>query len=258
MWINRVSTESGKGRGASSGGPVVEGARVCGREARDRTTPAHPAPALGETVIAKTDGDCPVNDDRLIALRFPVALVLSIVCLAAPAWADFKAGEDAYHRGDYVTAMRELRPLAEQGLAAAQFNLGLLYGNGQGVPKDDVQARQWYEKAAAQGRADAQVNLGILHDYGRGVPQDYKKAVYWYRLSAKQGNDLAQRQLGLMYEHGDGVPQDYVQAYMWYSLGAANGATRGTALRDALAKLMTPDQIAEAQQLAREWKPKGK
>jgi uncharacterized protein len=199
-----------------------------------------------------------MSDDRLIALRFPVALVLSIVCLAAPAWADFKAGVDAYQRGDYATALREWQPLAEQGQALAQYNLGLLYANGQGVSKDDAQAQQWYEKAAAQGHADAQVNLGILYDYGRGVAQDYKKAVYWYRLSAKQGNELAQRQLGLMFERGDGVPQDYVQAYMWYTLGAANGAKRGAALRDALAKRMTPDQIAEAQQLAQEWKPKGK
>ena len=199
-----------------------------------------------------------MSDDRLIALRFPVALMLSIVCLAAPAWADFKAGADAYQSGDYATALREWQPLAEQGQALAQYNLGLLYANGQGVSKDDAQAQQWYEKAAAQGHAGAQVNLGILYDYGRGVEQDYKKAVYWYRLSAKQGNELAQRQLGLMFERGDGVPQDYVQAYMWYSLGAANGAKRGTALRDALAKRMTPDQIAEAQQLAREWKPKGK
>ena len=199
-----------------------------------------------------------MSDDRLIVLRFPVALVLSIVCLAAPAWADFKAGADAYQRGDYATALREWQPLAEQGQALAQYNLGLLYANGKGVSKDDAQAQQWYEKAAAQGHADAQVNLGILYDYGRGVAQDYKKAVYWYRLSAKQGNELAQRQLGLMFERGDGVPQDYVQAYMWYTLGAANGAKRGAVLRDALAKRMTPDQIAEAQQLAQEWKPKGK
>ena len=96
-------------------------------------------------------------------------------------------------------------PLAEKGHAAAQYSLGLLYANGQGVPKDDTQARPWDEKAAAQGRADAQVNLGILYDYGRGVPQDFKKAVYWYRLSAHQENDLAQRQLGLLYERGDGM-----------------------------------------------------
>ena len=61
-----------------------------------------------------------------------------------------------------------------------------------------------------------------------------------------------------MYERGDGVQQDNVQAYMWYNLGAANGAKRGVSLRDALAKQMTPDQTAEAQKLAREWKPKGK
>ena len=164
----------------------------------------------------------PLNDDRPISFRFVLALVLLMGGLAVPAGAESKEAYDlAVERGDYATAMRELRPLAEQGLAAAQFNLGLLYANGQGVPKDDAQARQWYEKAAAQGHADAQVNLGILLVYGRGVTQDYKIAAYWLRLSANQGNDLAQRKLGLMYERGDGVLQDYVRAYMWYSLGAA-------------------------------------
>jgi hypothetical protein len=203
-----------------------------------------------------------VINDQPISFRFAITLVLSSVFLAVPAWAEYKAVKEAYdlaiERGDYATAMRELRPLAEQGLAAAQFNLALLYANGQGVPKDDAQARQWYEKAAAQGHAEAQVNLGILLVYARGGPQDYKMAVYWLCLSANQGNDLAQRKLGLMYERGDGVPQDYVQAYKWYNLGAAKGAKAGAVLRDALAKRMDPDQIAEAQQLAREWKPKNK
>ena len=199
-----------------------------------------------------------MSDDQLIVLRIPVALVLSIVCLAAPAWADFKAGENAYHRGDYATALREWQPLAKQGHAAAQYNLGLLYANGQGVPKDDAQARQWYEKAAVQGHAAAQVNLGSLFDYGRGVPQDFKMAVRWYRRSADQGNDLAQRRLGLLYERGDGVPQDYVQAYMWYMLGAANGGKSGAVLRDSLAIRMNSDQLTEAQKLAREWKPSKK
>jgi uncharacterized protein len=174
-------------------------------------------------------------------------IVLSFICLSAPAWADFKAGVDAHRRGDYATALREWQPLAEQGTAVAQYNLGLLYDNGQGVRKDYDQAH-----------ADAQVSLGILYDYGRSIPQDFKKAVYWYRLSAKQGNDLAQRRLGLMYERGDGVQKDYVQAYMWYTLGTAGGAGRGAARKDALVKQMTPEQIAEAQKLAQEWKPKGK
>ena len=199
-----------------------------------------------------------MSGNRSRSLRFPVVLVLSIVCLATPAWGDFKAGEDAYHRSDYATALREWQPLAEQGQAVAQYQLGLLYANGQGVTKDDAKARQWYEKAAAQGHVEAQVNLGILLMYARGGQQDYKMAVYYLRLSANQGNDLAQRRLGQMYERGDGVQQDYVKAYMWYSLGAANGVEAGARLRDTLAKKMDPDQIAEAQKLAREWKPKGK
>jgi uncharacterized protein len=199
-----------------------------------------------------------MTDDRLMGLRFPIALVLSILVLTAPAWADFNAGMDAYHSSDYATALHEWQPLAEQGQAVAQYQIGLLYANGQGVTKDDAKARQWYEKAAIQGHTEAQVNLGILLMYARGGQQDYKMAVYYLRLSANQGNDLAQRRLGQMYERGEGVQQDYVKAYMWYSLGSANGVEAGARLRDALAKRMEPDQIAEAQQLAREWKPKGK
>jgi uncharacterized protein len=200
-----------------------------------------------------------MSDARLIALRLPVALALSIACLTAPAWADFKAGMDAYHHSDYATALREWQPLAEQGQAVAQYQIGLLYANGKGVTKDDAKARQWYEKAAVQGHTEAQVNLGVLLMYARGGQQDYKMAVYYLRLAANQGNDLAQRRLGQMYERGEGVQQDYVKAHMWYSLGSANGGVEaGPRLRDALAKRMEPDQIAEAQKLAREWKPKDK
>ncbi len=195
---------------------------------------------------------------RLLARRISITLLLSIVYLAASAWADFATGEKAYQSGDYAAALREWQPLAEQGHAHAQYQLGLLYANGKGVAKDDAKARQWYEKAAVQGHTEAQVNLGILLMYARGGQQDYKMAVYYLRLAANQGNDLAQRRLGQMYERGEGVQQDYVKAYMWYSLGSANGIEAGARLRDALAKRMEPDQIAEAQKLTREWKPKGK
>ena len=195
---------------------------------------------------------------RLVASRISLVLVLSIVYLAAPAWADFKAGEKAYQSGDYATALREWQPLAEQGQAVAQYQLGLLYANGKGVTKDDAKARQWYDKAAVQGHTEAQVNLGVLLMYARGGQQDYKMAVYYLRLASNKGHDLAQRRLGELYERGEGVQQDYVKAYMWYSLGSAHGAEAGARLRDGLAKKMDPDQIAEAQKLAREWKPKGK
>jgi len=193
-----------------------------------------------------------------MSLRFPIAVVLSIICLAVPAWADYKAGEDAYNRGDYATALREWRPLAEQGDALAQYNLGVLYRKGRGVPQDDVQARQWYEKAAAQGQAKAQYNLGTLYLNGGGVPKDYQQALRWFRMAADQGEALAQTKIGIMYDDGQGVPHDFVQAHKWYNLAATNGDKPAAELRDALAKQMTPVQIAEAQQLAREWKPKGK
>ena len=193
-----------------------------------------------------------------MSLRFTITFVLSIICLTVPAWADFQAGMDATIRGDYATALREWRPLAEQGDALAQYNLGVLYRKGRGVPQDDVQARQWYAKAAAQGQAKAQFNLGTLYFNGEGVPKDYQQALRWFRLAADQGEAVAQTKIAIMYDEGQGVSQDLVQAYKWYSLAATNGDKPAAELRDALAKQMTPAQIAEAQKLAQEWKPKGK
>ena len=193
-----------------------------------------------------------------MSLRFTITFVLSIICLTVPAWADFQAGMDATIRGDYATALREWRPLAEQGDALAQYNLGVLYRKGRGVPQDDVQARQWYAKAAAQGQAKAQFNLGTLYFNGEGVPKDYPQALRWFRLAADQGEAVAQTKIAIMYDEGQGVSQDIVQAYKWYSLAATNGDKPAAELRDALAKQMTPAQIAEAQKLAQEWKPKGK
>jgi TPR repeat protein len=227
-----------------------------------------------------------------MSLRSPIALVLSIVCLAVPAWPDSQAGVDAYTRGDYATALREWQPIAEQGDAAAQYNLGVLYENGRGVPQDYTQARQWWEKAAVQGDPNAQFYLGTLYNFGRGGLQDYAAARQWWEKAAVQGHAKAQFNLGVLYDsgqgvsqdhaiarhwyekaaaqrvakaqfylglhsaYGRGVPQDLVQAHMWYSLAAENGYEIATGYRDDLAKQMTPTQIAEAQQLAREWKPK--
>ena len=101
--------------------------------------------------------------------------------LTAPAWAGFDEGVAAFKRGDYATALREFRPLAERGDATAQFNLGIMYDTGLGVPQDYAEAARWYRKAADQGNATAQFNLGFMYSNGRGVPQDYAKAVKWSR-----------------------------------------------------------------------------
>ncbi len=186
-----------------------------------------------------------------------VMLALVVVLVAAPTWAaDFKAGVEASDRGDYATALKEWRPLAEQGDVDAQFNLGVRYVTGEGVPQDDNEALRWFRRAAEQGDADAQFNLGIGYDLGRGVPQDDTEALRWFRRAAEQGLAVAQLNLGVMYAQGQGVPQDYVQARMWQNLAAAQGHENARRARDRLAKKMTPAQLADAQRLARKWKPK--
>ena len=189
-------------------------------------------------------------------LRLITALVLSIVCLAVSAWADYQAGMDAYNRGDFKTALREWQPLAEQGDARAQFSFGLLYEKGDGVPRDYAKARQWYEKAAVRGDLEAAASLGTLHLNGQGGVQDYQKALDWYRRAAARDHAMAFTNLGLMYEHGKGVPQDFIQANKYYILGAARGDKLGAELRDAIEKQMTPAQIFQAQQRAKGWKAK--
>ena len=132
---------------------------------------------------------------------------------------DYQDGFDAYNRQDYKTAYKLWLPLAEQGHAKAQSNLGLMY------------------------------------DKGQGVPQDYQEAVKWYRLSAEQGYASAQINLGFMYYNGQGVPQDYVLAHMWWNLSGSNGYKDAVTNRNIVEKKMSKQKIEKAQELARNWKP---
>jgi TPR repeat protein len=143
--------------------------------------------------------------------------VLAFALLDAAMAGPLEDGEAAYHKGDYATALQIFRPLAEQGDAAAQVQLGVMYEN------------------------------------GLGVPLDYAQAVALYRKAADQGDPFGQIYVGDMYRDGHGVPQDYVRAHMWYNLATSRGFGAGS--RDAIAAKMTPAQIAEAQRMAREWKP---
>ena len=95
-----------------------------------------------------------------------------------------------------------------------------------------------------------------MYEGGLGVPEDYASAVMWFRRAADQGLKTAQWDLGLMYENGFGVQRDYVQAHMWYNLSATQGWAVAADARNKLERAMTPAQIAEAQGLAREWKPR--
>ena len=226
---------------------------------------------------------------RMVSAVLVLALALGISGAASAG--KFEDGVAAFDKGDYATALKAWQPLADKGDASAQLNVALLYAKGQGVPQDFKLAADWCRNAAYQGVPQAQLKLGLLYDNGRGVAQDYAQAAEWYRKAADQGvaeaqfnlaymyakgqgvlqdypqamalyrkaaaQGVAQAQLniGLMYQNGRGVPQDFVRAHMWTNIAASQGKAEvgaaATKDRDLLAKGMTPDQIARAQELAR-------
>ena len=199
-----------------------------------------------------------MSSDQPISPRFNIALVLAIVYLTSSACADIEPAVDTSenNRAEYEATAKALRQSAEKGDVSAQFRLGQLYDEGVGVPQNSRQAKEWFEKAAKQGHVGAQINLGTLYLQGEGAPQSAQMALFWFEQAAGQGDALAFAKLGWMSEQGRGVVQDFIQAHKWYNLAAANGHLKSAEYRDTLAKQMTPAQIAEAQQLARDWKPK--
>ena len=152
-------------------------------------------------------------------IRFLASLIVSYFpkfgAVSAQAQ-DFAKGFAAYQTGDFATALKEWRPLAEQGNAQAQKNLGFMYRN------------------------------------GKGLVQDYADAAKWYRLAAEQGNANAQSNLGLMYEYGRGVLQDNILSHMWYNIASANGYKKSSEWRDEIAAKMTGADISKAQTMAKE------
>lgn len=108
----------------------------------------------------------------------------ALLLLTSPAWAaPIDDAAAANGRGDYAAELRITRPMAEKGVAWAQFSLGHSYRNGKGVPKNDTEAVKWFRLAAAKGNAYAQSHLGVMYGNGKGVLQDYAEAVKWYRLT---------------------------------------------------------------------------
>jgi localization factor PodJL len=128
-----------------------------------------------------------------VALCFIPLLFAPLLCLSLSAAADsaLRAAIEAYKRGDYSTAYIAFKPIAKDGNPVAQFALGVMYENGQGVPKDYPRSLYWYRKAARQGYARAQNNLGVLHATGRGGSTKHVRAYMWYSLAAAEGNRIA-------------------------------------------------------------------
>ena len=142
---------------------------------------------------------------------------------------------------------------AKNGDAEAQYYVGHMYWNGEGVRhKNESIAVNWYRKAAEQGQAAAQFELGFAYYIGEGVIEDETLAAKWFRKSVEQGHPNAQFSRGSAYHIGRGVIEDKVQAYAWYNIAAANGDEGGKKLKTVVAREMTKEQIAKAQDLSRE------
>src|SRR6476619_5000814 len=203
-------------------------------------------------------GDSSMNSRQPILCRYGLLLFLPVFCLTMSACAPGRTAMETRHEdlARFEESARELSQLAQRGDASAQNELGLLYYEGKGVPQNHRMAKEWFDKAVLQGHAGAQVNLGTLYLRGEGAPQSSQMALLWFSRAAGQEDALAFAKLGLMYSQGRGVLQDFIQAHFCYKRYGDHREGRSAEARDALAKQMTPAQIAEAQRLAREWRPR--
>ena len=141
---------------------------------------------------------------------------------------------------------------ADQGDERAQYNIGVMYEKGRGIPQNYKTAVKWFTLSGKSGFASAQYKLGVMNEKGRGVPQNYMTAAKWYTLAAEQGNTLAQYNLGIMYAKGRGVIKDNVYAHMWWNIAASFGHKDASKKRDMVAKRITQTQLEQALNLARE------
>ena len=140
--------------------------------------------------------------------------------------------------------------LAEKGSANAQFNLGAMYDNGDGVPENDAEAANWYHQAAGQGHVNAQFNLGVMYANGEGVAENAVEAASWYRKAADQGDYRAQYNLGVLYANGEGVPQSSSESYVWLNIAAMAGNKNLAIKRDRAADKLTTEELNLAQKRA--------
>jgi TPR repeat protein len=186
--------------------------------------------------------------------RFLVYASTILLCAGLSSGADLASAKHAYEEQDYATAFKELAPLAERGNAEAQFLLGKMYWNGQGVLRDNGEAIKWLKASATQGNANAQLFVG---SYYLLPHRDIAEGLKWLRLSAERGNQDAQLLLGKTYMDGSReLPRDPVQGEMWLRLAAKDNLPFYEAELAAAERQMRPEQIAKGKALAAAWKPK--
>ena len=184
--------------------------------------------------------------------HFVVAAVAALALVSASA-ADVASGVAAYRQGDYARAMREVLPAAERGDATAQYYAGAMYEGGLGVEQSYLEALKWYRVAAEQGLVMAQYHLGVLYEIGQGIAKNHATAIEWYQGAALQGYGPAQNNLGSLYLRGGwGIETSPVEAHAWFSLAEDQNFPGAKEMRMNAERLLSRDEISEADRLARE------
>ncbi len=186
--------------------------------------------------------------------KFQILAATIALALVTAVWGgDAQKGLDAYNSMDYETALAVWQPMAESGDAGSQFGLGMMYGNGFGVPMDDALALKWYGLAAEQGHAGAQCNLAVMYQNGWGVPLNEEEAIHYYMLAAEQGVPEAMTALGRHFAMDYSEAYDPVEAYKWFSLAHLLQDMDAGVKRETLAAKMTVEQVATGNGLVEIW-----
>jgi TPR repeat protein len=196
--------------------------------------------------------------ENAILKKFGAGLLFIALFLVGPSnvLADYEDGLFASHRGDYLTAFREFRSLAEEGHIKAQLQLGIMYEMGLGIKQDYSEASKWYQKAAIQGdkaaqkrllemrkkglnttfqpsvpdswqgnttKPQSQYDIGVMYFRGFGVKRDFAIAYRWFFMAANQGHARAQNDLAVLLSKGLGIEQNRSEAYIWFLRAAEQG-----------------------------------
>tara|TARA_B110000259_G_C13907495_1_gene359478 strand:- start:1 stop:597 length:597 start_codon:yes stop_codon:yes gene_type:complete len=187
-------------------------------------------------------------------MKHLVIILALLIAVSSPVSAQSIDKGHAFAKADdYAAALKEWKPLAEQGNAEAQYLLGFLFQHGLGVASyNDKEAAKWYGLAAEQGHSKSQFELAEAYHWGTGVIQNYAEAVKWHYQSAKQGSIVSQDRLGYVYWKHFDSPKSNLLAHMWYNIAAANGMLDSGRLREQIASSMTSVDISKAQAMASE------
>jgi uncharacterized protein len=188
------------------------------------------------------------------SIRATLTACLAIAFLGSThSRADYEQGVNAAFEGDFATAYREFSIAAEEGLALAQYNLGILFFTGQGVERDADAAYRWTAAAAEQGHIAAQFNLATLLITGEGTAKDVESAVEWYSQAAKAGHPEAASELASLYSDGSDVDRDRITAHAWAEYAVLNKAEGAAALRKSIERKLDAAELSAARRLFAQW-----